>query len=83
VLDWVSSSLRDLKAFPRDVQRALGYALYAAELGEKHSTAKPLKGFSGAGVLEIVEDHDGETYRAIYTVKFKEVVYVLHSFQKK
>jgi phage-related protein len=61
----------------------MGYALYAAELGGKHSSAKPLKGFSGAGVLEIVEHRGGETYRAIYTVKFENIIYVLHAFQKK
>lgn len=61
----------------------MGYALYLAQGGEKHSSAKPLKGFKGAGVLEVVEDFDGDTYRAVYTVKLEEVIYVLHVFQKK
>jgi phage-related protein len=61
----------------------IGYALHFAQMGDKHLSAKPLQGFGGAGVLEIVENHDGETYRAVYTVRFAEVVYVLHTFQKK
>ena len=61
----------------------IGTALNSAQLGGKHPNAKPLKGFGGAGVLEIVDDFDGETYRAVYTVKFAKVVYVLHAFQKK
>ena len=63
--------------------REIGYALYLAQLGGKHGSAKPLKGFGGAGVLEVVEDHDGDSYRAVYTVRFSEAVYVLHAFQKK
>lgn len=62
---------------------AIGYALHFAQMGDKHPSAKPLKGFGGAGVLEIVEDHDGSTYRAVYTVRFSDAVYVLHAFQKK
>ena len=61
----------------------MGYALYRAQIGLKHGNAKPLKGFGGAGVLEIVTDHVGDTFRAVYTVKFAEAVYVLHAFQKK
>lgn len=61
----------------------MGYALYLAQIGGKHSDAKPLKGFGGASVLEIVEDLAGNAYRAVYTVKFTGVVYVLHAFQKK
>jgi len=72
-----------LREFPDDVKDEMGYALYLAQCGEKHPNAKPLKGFSGAGVLEIVESFDGDAYRAIYTVKFAGLVYVLHSFQKK
>ncbi len=68
---------------PEDVQDTFGHALYLAQTGEKHRAAKPLKGFSGAGVLEVVEDCEGNTYRAVYTVRFGEVVYVLHVFQKK
>ncbi|MEA5502663.1 type II toxin-antitoxin system RelE/ParE family toxin [Halotia wernerae UHCC 0503] len=82
-LKWIASSLDDLKEFPEDVQDVMGYALDLAQHGEKHPDAKPLHGFSGAGVLEIVDDFDGDTYRAIYTVKFAGFVYLLHSFQKK
>ncbi len=83
LIEWIASSLDDLKDFPEDVQQAVGYALYRAQCGEKHSNVKPLKGFKGASVLEIVQDFDGDTYRAVYTVKFEEIVYVLHVFQKK
>jgi phage-related protein len=72
-----------LKEFPEDVQQVIGYALYQAQCGEKHPDAKPLKGFKGAAVLEVVEDFDTDTYRAVYTVKFERVLYVLHAFQKK
>ncbi len=82
-LRWIASSLTDLRAFPRAVQRSIGVALRAAQLGRKHESAKPLKGFKGAGVLEVVEDHDGNTYRSVYTVRFSNNVYVLHVFQKK
>ena len=61
----------------------MGYALYQAQIGKKHANAKPLKGFGGAGVLEIVTDHVGDTFRAVYTVKFAHAIYVLHAFQKK
>jgi phage-related protein len=80
---WISSSRDDLREFPEDVQRMMGYALYLAQLGKKHPDSKPLKGFKGSGVLEVVEDFDGDTYRAIYTVKFEGIIYVLHAFQKK
>jgi phage-related protein len=79
----VASSREDLRAFPRAVQREFGRALRVAQLGGKHEAAKPLKGFKGGSVLEIVEDHDGNTYRAVYTVRFADAVYVLHVFQKK
>jgi phage-related protein len=82
-VEWISSSRDDLREFPEDVQQMMGFALYRAQLGKKHPDAKPLKGFKGSGVLEIVEDFDGDTYRAIYTVKFEGIVYVLHAFQKK
>ena len=82
-LEWVGSSLEDLKDFPEDVQGEIGYALYLAQIGDKHPNTKPLKGFKGASVLEVVEDFDGDTYRAIYTVKLPKAVYVLHVFQKK
>ncbi len=82
-LQWMASSLDDLREFPRVVQRSVGVALRAAQLGRKHESAKPLKGFKGAGVLEVVEDHDGNAYRVVYTVRFSGNVYVLHVFQKK
>lgn len=82
-LFWVASSLRDLRRFPGEVQDIAGFALYLAQVGEKHALAKPLKGFGGAGVLEVIADHDGEAYRAVYTIRFKDVIYVLHAFQKK
>jgi len=70
-------------AFPEGVKDVLGYALHLAQRGEKHLDARPLKGFGGAKTLEVVEDHQGDTYRAVYTVKFEGYVYVLHCFQKK
>ena len=82
-LFWVGSSKRDLKAFPDNVQDMMGYALWLAETGGKHPDAKPLQGFGGGGVLEVVEDHDGDTYRTIYTLTLPDAVYVLHAFQKK
>ena len=80
---WVGSSLRDVRAFPPAVRRDVGYALYAAQQGETDPSAKPLRGFGGAAVLEIVAQHRGDTWRAVYTVRFEEAVYVLHAFQKK
>ena len=80
---WVGSSKKDLMAMPEEVKSAFGFALYLAQQGKKHQNAKPLKGFSGAGVLEVVEDCLGDTFRAVYTVKIAEVIYVLHCFQKK
>jgi phage-related protein len=80
---WIASSKRDLKKFPKPVQYNLGRALQTAQWGGKSDDAKPLKGFKGASVLEVVEDYDGDTYRAVYTVKFRRAVCVLHAFQKK
>ncbi len=80
---WVGSSKDDLSAFPEDVRRRIGGALWDAQRGLKAPFAKPLRGFGGAGVLEMVDDHDGDTYRAVYTVRLAGVVYVLHAFQKK
>ena len=80
---WLGSSKDDLSSFPEDVRRRVGGALWEAQLGLKAAYAKVLKGFGGAGVLEIVDDFDGNTYRAVYTVRFARVVYVLHAFQKK
>ncbi|MBW4618915.1 MAG: type II toxin-antitoxin system RelE/ParE family toxin [Cyanosarcina radialis HA8281-LM2] len=82
-VEWIASSLDDLKDFPDEVQQAVGYALYRAQCGEKHPSVKPLRSFKGASVLEVVQDFDRDTYRAVYTIKFEEVVYVLHVFQKK
>jgi len=82
-LHWVGSSKRDLQALPAPVVDFFGYALYLAQTGKKHEQAKPLKGFGSAGVLEVVEDWDRGTYRAVYTVRFKAAVFVLHVFQKK
>lgn len=79
----MGSSLDDLRTFPVDVQKMIGTALHWAQVGEKHPDARPMKGFKGASVLEIVEGHDGDTYRAVYTVRLEDVVYVLHAFQKK
>lgn len=82
-LVWVGSSLDDYKAFPEAIQDDMGYALYLAQEGDKPPQAKPLKGFRGAGILEIAEDDMSGTYRAIYTVQLTTAVYVLHAFQKK
>jgi phage-related protein len=81
-LFWIRSSLRDLKALPAEAQEHIGYALSAAQHGGKNPNAKPWKG-DGPGVLEVVEDYRGDTFRAVYTVRFEEAVYVLHVFQKK
>jgi len=82
-LQWVGSAKKDLLAMPDDVQDVFGFALHLAQTGKKHDQTKPLKGFGGAGVLEVVEDHMGDTFRAVYTVKLANRVYVLHCFQKK
>ncbi len=80
---WVASSLDDLKRFPEPVQKVMGFALFQAQCGGKHLQARPLKGFGGAGVLEIIEDFDGNAFRTVYTVRFADAVYVLHAFQKR
>jgi phage-related protein len=82
-LIWMGRSRKDIGEFPELVKGEIGYGLDLAQSGTKHDKAKPLKGFKGSGVLELVEDFDGDTYRAVYTVKLAEVVYVLHVFQKK
>jgi phage-related protein len=82
-LVWLGSSKKDLMALPLDVRKFFGHALDFAQRGEQHNTVKALKGFGSAGVLEVVENDQGGTYRAVYTVKFKEAVFVLHVFQKK
>ncbi len=79
---WMGDSLAALRAFPKAVQEEIGYALYQAQIGEKHVKAKPLRAF-GPGVLEVVSDHRGDTFRAVYTIRLAARVYVLHAFQKK
>lgn len=80
---WVGSSKEDLREFPEEVRRRVGGALWDAQLGRKAPYVKPMKGFGGASVLEIVDDFDGDTFRTVYTVRFVGAVYVLHAFQKK
>lgn len=80
---WIGSTHKDLMALPANVRRFFGYALYLAQAGDRHDAAKVLKGFGGAGVLEVIESDAGGTYRVIYTVKFEEAVFVLHCFRKK
>lgn len=82
-LHWIGSAKKDLAAMPEAVQDFFGYALLLAQKGSKHNNAKPLTGFGGAGVLEVVDIHHGDAYRAVYTVRFAKAVYVLHCFQKK
>ncbi len=82
-LFWVGSTLDDLRDFPAGVKRVVGFALRQAQDGGKHVDARPLKGFGGAGVLEIIDDDDGDTYRAVYTIRFSDAVYALHAFKKK
>ena len=80
---WMGSAKRDLRTFPEEVKDSMGFALFLAQQGGKHADAKPLRGFGSAGVLEIVEDHRGDAYRAVYTVRLAGRIYVLHAFQKK
>lgn len=82
-LIWIGSSKKDLRTFPAKVRRLFGHALHFAQCGDQHATAKVLKGFGGSAVLELIKDDAGNTYRAAYTVKFEEAVFVLHCFQKK
>lgn len=82
-LKWVGSSKRDLDAMPGDVQDVFGHAIDLAQAGGKHQDAKSMSGFGSASVLEVIEDYRGDTFRAVYTVKFAGWVYVLHCFQKK
>ena len=80
---WIGTSLKDLREFPALVQDVMGYALYTAQRGGKHPDAKVLSGFGGAGVLEVIKDYRGDTFRAVYTLKYAGTLYVLHAFQKK
>lgn len=82
-LIWMGSSKKDLLALPVGIRKFFGHALHFAQLGEQHEAAKVLKGFGSAGVLEVLEDDADGTYRAVYTVRFREAVFVLHCFQKK
>jgi phage-related protein len=82
-LVWIGPSLADLRDFPEEVRQVMGFALYLAQAGDKHPDAKPLKGFGGAGVLEVVDRFAGGSYRCVYTTRFTGAVYVLHAFQKK
>lgn len=82
-LIWIGSSRKDLREFPEDVRHRMGYALWIAQTGGKHRDAKALRGFGGAGVLEIIKDYRGDTFRAVYTLKHADVVFMLHAFQKK
>ena len=80
---WVGSSRKDLRAFPEPVHDHIGYAVYVAQCGGKHRDTKTLSGFGGAGVVEVVKDFRGDTFRAVYTLRYAGTVYVLHAFQKK
>jgi phage-related protein len=82
-LEWIASARTDLASFPAAVRKELGHSLHMVQAGEKPGNAKPLRGFGGAGVLELIENSAGGTYRAVYTVKFEKAVFVLHAFQKK
>jgi len=81
-LRWIASARKDYGEFPEEVQDSFGFELFLAQTGQHPPSAKPLKGF-GSGVVELIEDHDGDTYRAVYTVRFETAIYVLHSFKKK
>ncbi len=82
-VEWVGSSYKDFRSFPDPVQDVMGFTLYQAQIGRMHTSVKPLKGFGGSSVLEIIDNYQGNTYRAVYTVKLKNAIYVLHAFQKK
>lgn len=82
-LFWIGSARKDLLAMPKAVQREFGFALHLAQIGTRHPNTKVLKGFGSVGVLEVVEDHATDTYRAVYTVRFSDAVFVLHCFKKK
>lgn len=80
---WVGSSRQDLRSFPDPVEDHMGYALYVAQRGGRHRDTKTLRGFGGAGVVEVITDFRGDTFRAVYTIRYAGEVYVLHAFQKK
>ena len=81
-LIWIGSSRKDLREFPEDVQHRMGYALWIAQTGGKHRDAKVLSGFGGAGVLEIIEDYRGDTFRAVYTLKYADVLFSCTPFKR-
>lgn len=80
---WVGSTQKDIRSFPEEIRRDFGQALYTAQRGQTDPAAKPLRGFNGQAVMEIVAPFDGNTWRGVYTVRFRDAVYVLHVFQKK
>ena len=82
-VDWIGSSRDDLREFPESVRRVMGVAIHDAQEGGEHPGAKALKGFGGRSVLEVIDDFDGDAYRAVYTIRFAGAIYVLHCFQKK
>lgn len=82
-LVWVGSSRKDFRVFPDEVKSNIGYALFVAQSGGLHRKAKTFKGSGDAGIIEVVDDHRGDAFRAVYTVRFPSAVYVLHAFQKK
>lgn len=82
-LVWMGSSRKDFAGFPDDVKSEVGYALFLAQCGDRHRRTKTLSGFGGAGVVEMVSYHRGDTFRTVYTVRVGSAVYVLHAFQKK
>ncbi|MGH2613012.1 MAG: type II toxin-antitoxin system RelE/ParE family toxin [Rhabdochlamydiaceae bacterium] len=82
-LMWVASSKNDLMDMPDDVRRDFGHGLYQAQIGKHPDIGKPMSGFGGANVVELIKDHKGDTFRAVYTVRFADVIAILHAFQKK
>jgi phage-related protein len=82
-LKFVASSKRDLSSFPEDVKQDIGHALFVAQEGGRAASVKTLQGFGGGSIVEIVEDHDGDTFRCVYTTKVNDLIVVLHAFQKK
>ena len=80
---WISSSLEDLSEFPKPVKKVIGFAIRQAQKGGMHIHAKSLNGYKGASVLEVIADHDTNTFRSVYTICFRRAIYVLHCFQKK
>lgn len=82
-LAWIGSSKKDLDNLPDGISHAFGYGLYLAQKGEKHTNSKPLKGFGSANIIELIEKDESGTYRAVYTIQMKNIVFVLHVFQKK